>query len=125
MQQNIDNETKQTCTRCLKAKPTSDYGKHKAWAFIEESNDAQEVVLPYASCKGCRDQDNIYNKQHRDTITQYNDTSQSSIKPVVKIDVNHVVNLLTNYSTNKLNKLMLTTSTNHIFAYAETNLKIK
>ena len=35
MQQDLDDETEQPCTICLKAKPTSDYGKYNTWAFIE------------------------------------------------------------------------------------------
>ena len=56
------------------------------------------------------------------------DASNSSNKPVVKVDdeiVNYVANLLTNYSTNKLDKLFLDNNTEHVFAYAEIALNRK
>ena len=54
---------------------------------IEESNDAQEIMIPDQSCKGCRDEYNIYNKQHRLTINN------------LMIQVNR--------QTNQLSKLMM------------------
>ena len=56
------------------------------------------------------------------------DASNSSNKPVVKVDdeiANDVVNLLTNYSTNKLDKLIIDNNTEHVFAYAEIALNRK
>ena len=49
------------------------------------------------------------------------DASKSSNKPAVKVDdgiLNYVVTVLTNYSTNKLDKLIIDNNTEHVFAYA-------
>ena len=43
--------------------------------FTQDTSPVQEVMLPYKSCKGCRDKDKIYNTQHRATIHNVNDTS--------------------------------------------------
>ena len=54
--------------------------------------------------------------------------SKSSNKPAAKVDdelLNYVVNLLTNYSTNKLDELILDSNTEHVFAYAEIALNRK
>ena len=65
LQQKVDKETKQICSRCLKIKPESDYGEYKTWAFTKDTNPVQEVFLPYKSCKGCRDKERLYNKERR------------------------------------------------------------
>ena len=78
---------------------------------------------PYKTCDNCR------NKKKQTTIkTEDGDTSKSSSKPVVKVDdeiFNYVVNLLTKYSTNKLDILMIANNSEHVFAYAETKLNRK
>ena len=55
LQQEVDNATEQLCTRCLKIKPKSEYGEYKRRAFNQDSSPVREVMLPYKSCKGCRD----------------------------------------------------------------------
>ena len=61
--QEVDNATEQVCTICLTTKPKSDYGEYKTWAFTQDTSQVQEVMLPYKSCKGCRDKDKTYNTQ--------------------------------------------------------------
>ena len=65
LQQEVNNNTEQTCTRCLKVKPKSDYGEYQTYAFNKDSSPVQEVMLPYKSCKACRDKDKIYNQHNR------------------------------------------------------------
>ena len=72
LQQEVDKETEQVCTRCLKTKPKSDYGEYKTWAFTMDTDQVQEVFLPYKSCKGCRDKDKIYKKVQMNKWVQVN-----------------------------------------------------
>ena len=65
LQQEVDKETEQVCSRGLKIKPKSDYGEYKTWAFTKDTNPVQEVFLPYKSCKGCRNKEKLYNKERR------------------------------------------------------------
>ena len=65
LQQEVDKEIEQVCSRCLKIKPKSDYGEYKTWAFTEDTSPVQEIFLPYKSCKECRDKDKLYNKERR------------------------------------------------------------
>ena len=74
LQQEVDKETKQVCSRCLKIKPKSDYGEYKTWAFTQDTSPVQEVFLPYKSCNECRDKAKLYNKERRCR----SDTSSSS-----------------------------------------------
>ena len=64
LQQEVDKETEQVCTRCLKIKPKSDYGEYQTVIF-DDADDAHEVMLPHKSCKDCRDKDKIYKKVQR------------------------------------------------------------
>ena len=75
MQQEVDKETEQVCSRCLKIKPKSDYGVYKTWAFTKDTSPVQEVFLPYKSCKGCRDKDKAYNKERRVRSNTSDDSS--------------------------------------------------
>ena len=65
LQQEIDKETEQVSTRCLKIKPKSDYGEYRTWVVTKDTSPIQEAFLPYNSCKDCRDKDEIYNKELR------------------------------------------------------------
>ena len=79
LQQKVDKETEQICSRCLKIKPKSDYGEYKTWAFTKDTNPVQEVFLPYKSCKGCRDKEKIYNKERRaKSYTSDDDSSDTN-----------------------------------------------
>lgn len=79
LQQEVDKETEQVCTRCLKIKPKSDYGEYKTWAFTMDTSPVQEVFLPYKSCKDCRDKDKIYKKvQQGKSDTSTSDTSNDN-----------------------------------------------
>ena len=80
MQQEVDKETEQVCTRCLKIKPKPDYGECKTWAVTKDTSPIQEVFLPYKSCKDCRDKDKTYNKELRDTrdTSDTNDTGDDN-----------------------------------------------
>ena len=75
LQQEVNKETEQVCSRCLKIKPKSDYGEYKTWAFTQDTSPVQEVFLPYKSCTQCRDNDKLYNKERRGR----SDTSTSDI----------------------------------------------
>ena len=68
-QQKIDKETEKICSRCLKIKPKSDYGVYKTWAFTQDTRPVQEVLLPYKSCKECRDKDKARRRRHSDIST--------------------------------------------------------
>ena len=57
----------------MKIKPKSDYGEYKTWVFTKDTSPIQEVVLPYKSCKYCRDKDKLYKEKLRDT-SDTNDT---------------------------------------------------
>ena len=78
MQQEVDKETEQVCSRCLKIKPKSDYGVYKTWAFTKDTSPVQEVFLPYTSCKECRDKD----KERRRRHTSSSSSSSSSYQYV-------------------------------------------
>ena len=69
MQQEVDKATEQVCSRCLKIKPKSDYGVYKTWAFTQDTRPVQEVLLPYKSCKECRDKDKARRRRHSDIST--------------------------------------------------------
>ena len=75
LQQEVDKETKQVCPRCLEIKSKSDYGEYKTWAFTKDTSPVQEVLLPYKSCKDCRDKDKLYNKERRVRSNISDDTS--------------------------------------------------
>ena len=75
LQQEVDKETEQVCSRCLKIKSKSDYGEYKTWAFTKDTSPVQEVLLPYKSCKDCRDKDKLYNKERRVRSNTSDDTS--------------------------------------------------
>ena len=78
LQQEVDKETEQVCSRCLKIKPKSDYGEYKTWAFTKDTNPVQEVFLPYKSCKDCRDKDKAYNKEGRVRSNTSDDSSDTN-----------------------------------------------
>ena len=77
LQQEVDKETEQVCSRCLKITPKSDYGEYITWAFTQDTSPVQEVFLPYKSCNGCRDKDKIYNKERR--VRSYTSDDDSSV----------------------------------------------
>ena len=78
LQQQVDKETEQLCSRCLKIKPKSDYGEYKTLAFTQDTSPVQEVFLPYKSCKYCRDKDKLYNKERRVIIYTSDDDSSDT-----------------------------------------------
>ena len=41
LQQEVDKETEQVCSRCLKVKPKSDYGEYKTWAVTQDTKPVQ------------------------------------------------------------------------------------
>ena len=48
----------QCCVRCYKIKPNTDYGEYKTMVEIDGTRKLQEAMVPYRSCKACRDRDN-------------------------------------------------------------------
>ena len=78
MQQEVDKETEQVCSRCLKIKPKSDYGVYKTWAFTQDTRPVQEVFLPYKSCKECRDKDKARRRRHTSDDTSSGTSSSYS-----------------------------------------------
>ena len=78
LQQEVNKETEQVCSRCLEIKPKSDYGEYKTWAFTKDTSPVQEVFLLYKSCKDCRDKDKAYNKERRVRSYTSDDSSDAN-----------------------------------------------
>ena len=92
-------ENLRTCSRCKSEVDLSYFGMSRK-------------KEPYKTCDNCR----------------YKNTNKQNIKAttVIAIDVeiqNYVLTLLSTYSTNKLNRLMLMNNSKHVLAYAEAKLK--
>ena len=52
-------ENHKCCTRCYSIKPISDYGEYKQMVVIDGTCKLQEAMVPYNSCKACRDKDKL------------------------------------------------------------------
>ena len=52
------DENHKCCTRCYKIQAITEYGEYKSWDVID--GELQEIMVPYKTCKTCRDKDDIY-----------------------------------------------------------------
>ena len=51
------DENHKCCTRCYKIQPLTEYGEYKDMVKINGTNKLQEAMVPYRSCKTCRNRD--------------------------------------------------------------------
>ena len=53
------DEHHKLCKRCSKIQPLTEYGEYKGMVKVEGTNKVQEAMIPYRSCKTCRDRDKM------------------------------------------------------------------
>ena len=51
------------CTRCYKIQAITEYGEYKSSDVIDD--ELQVIMVPYKTCKTCRDKDDIYRYKYR------------------------------------------------------------
>ena len=52
-------EHHQCCTRCYLIKPKADNGENHGMVKLDGSSKLQEAMVPYKSCKACRDKQRV------------------------------------------------------------------
>ena len=57
------DENHKCCTKCYKIQEITQYGEYKSWDIMD--GEVQEIMIPYKTCKTCRDKDDIYRWQHK------------------------------------------------------------